>query len=168
MPPGKIFKLFKDLYFEILVENNRKIFQYLDIEFNLSAGTVSSHRTANTVYLQCVNSKYSQRTREIKHNPVVIDSRFSRNFQTKEIFYQRRMSIWHYWSRRGIKSTVHLNPGLIDNWGKYNKEKNRNLVHSLNLQAKNKNKKIFGLIRNYFPKPFEFSRNFKSNTVNLN
>lgn len=59
MPSGKIFKLFKDLYFEIIVENNMNFFQYLDIDINLLAGTVSLHRKVNTV-LTCKFEVQSQ------------------------------------------------------------------------------------------------------------
>lgn len=39
-----LFKLFQDLDFDITVDMNRKIMQYVDVEFKISAGTVSHIR----------------------------------------------------------------------------------------------------------------------------
>lgn len=45
----KLFKHFKDLNFKITVEMNVKIVQYLDVEFNLLTGTVSTYMKSNSV-----------------------------------------------------------------------------------------------------------------------
>lgn len=44
-----LFKFFHGLKFEITVEMNKKIMQYLDVEFNLTDSTASPYMKPNTI-----------------------------------------------------------------------------------------------------------------------
>lgn len=60
---------------------NRKVVQYLDVKFNLSAGTVSPHMKPNNV-LKYVNKKSSRPASVIRYISRGVEYRISR----KEIF----------------------------------------------------------------------------------
>lgn len=84
----KLSKLFKVLDFDITVEMNRKAFQYLDSEFDLLAGAVSPYMKPSTILIY-VNTKFKRPTNVIKHIPMGVECRLSRNSSAKEIFEKK-------------------------------------------------------------------------------
>lgn len=79
----KLFKLFKSRDFEIEVNVNKKVFQYLDVELNQQTGSVSLYIKPNTK-LRYMNAGSTHPAASIaKHIPKGIECRLSRGHKTK-------------------------------------------------------------------------------------
>lgn len=81
----KLFKTIKDFGFRITVEVNMIIVQFLDVEFNLSAYTVSPYFKPNTS-LKYVNTRFNHPANVIRYIPKGVECRIFCNSSTKEIF----------------------------------------------------------------------------------
>lgn len=98
MPDNKIAndafrgkKLLK--HFKISVVMNSKFVQYLDIEFNLSASTVSLYMKPKTV-LKYVSTNSNHPGNVIRHMPRSVECNISRNWSKKEIFEGKKERIY--------------------------------------------------------------------------
>lgn len=79
-----LFKVFHDLKFSITVEMKKKYVQHLEVEFNLTAGSVSPHLKPNTI-VKYINVKFNNPPSIIKHISKGTECRLSRNSLTKDI-----------------------------------------------------------------------------------
>lgn len=61
-----LFKVFHNLKFSLTVEMKKKIVQYLDVEFNLDAGSVSPHLKPNTI-VRYINVMFNNLPSIINH-----------------------------------------------------------------------------------------------------
>lgn len=84
-------KFFQDLDFDITVDiDKKKVVIYLNVEFKLSAGTVSSYTKPKTV-LKYADFKSTHPLNIIKHIPKGIEFRLSRDSSSEGIFELKRI-----------------------------------------------------------------------------
>lgn len=84
-----LFRLFESLNFDIKIDMNLKVVQCLDVEFNLSTGTVSAYMKPNSL-LKYVNTKSTHSVSVLKYNPMGAECRISRTVSTTVIFNHKR------------------------------------------------------------------------------
>ena len=80
-----IIKTFKDIGFVIDVETNLKIFDFLDITFNLNNGTYRPYKKPNDLLLY-INKSSNHPPQIINQLPKIINERLSRNSSNEKVF----------------------------------------------------------------------------------
>lgn len=88
----KLFKIFKELGFKIMVEMDKKIFQYLNAESDLIAGTVSPYTKPNAV-IKYMNTKSNHPVSVIRHIPRGVECKISRNSSTNEMLNYKKKRV---------------------------------------------------------------------------
>ena len=78
-------KIFKDVGFSIGIETNSKVFDFLDIAFNLNNGIYKPYKKPNNTLLS-VNKSSNYPPQIINQLPRTIRDRLSRNSSNKEVF----------------------------------------------------------------------------------
>ena len=163
-----IIKIFKNIGFNIDIETNLKIVDFLDITFNLENNTYKPFKKPNDTLLYInVNSNHPPQI--IKQLPKTINNRLSKNSSNKEVFNEIKIDYENALTRRSYANIkLNFEPPAIPN----NKKKRQRNIIWFNppfsrAVSTNVAKRFLQLIDKHFPPSNKLHKVFNRNTIKV-
>ena len=164
----EIIKIFKNIGFQIEIQTNLKLVDFLDVTFNLANNTYQPYKKPNDNLLY-INTSSNHPPQIIKHLPVSINDRLSKNSSSEEIFNSSKHEY-----EKALKDCGYSSAQL-----KYNSQNNktptrnrkRNILwfnppFSKNVST-NVAKTFLNLLDRHFPTSNKLHKIFNRNTVKV-
>ena len=163
----QIINVFKIIGFQIDINVNLKIIDFLDVTFNLSENSYKPYKKPNNKLLY-INTESNHPPEVIKHIPISINKRLNQNSSNEEIFNSSKKEY-----EDALKQSGYKNFDLKYNPEKTTPKQNRkrkiiwfNPPFSKNVST-NIGKKFLNLISKHFPPQNKLHKIFNRNTLKL-
>ena len=161
----EIIKIFKNIGFQIDININLKIVDFLDVTFNLDENKPYEKPNDTLLY---INTESNHPPEIIKQIPISINNRLNQNSSNEQIFNSSKREYEEALKKSGYKDfELKFEPKK----GKRKRNRNRKIIwfnppFSKNVQS-NIGKKFLNLIDKHFPKTNKLHKIFNRNTIKL-
>ena len=163
----KIVDIFKKIGFQIDIEINLKIVNFLDVTFNLTDNSYKPYKKPNDRLLY-INTESNHPSEIIKQIPISINKRLNQNSSSELIFNESKTEY-----EESLRNSGYTNFQLKYNPEKTTQKRTRkrdiiwfNPPFNKNLST-NIGKKFFNLMDRHFPKNSKLHKIFNRNTLKL-
>ena len=163
-----IIKLFKDIGFNIDIETNLKVVDFLDITFNLASGTYKPYKKPNDS-LSYINKCSNHPPQIIKQLPKIINDRLSTNSSNENVFNESKGEYENALRQSGYDNiNLKYQPKITSN----NKRKRQRNIIWFNPPfsrsvSTNVARKFLQLIDKHFPPSNILHKIFNRNTIKV-
>ena len=163
----EITQIFKHIGFQIEIDINLKIVDFLDVTFNLTENTYKPFKKPNGTLLY-INTESNHPPEIIKQIPISINTRLNQNSSNENVFNSSKTEYEEALKNSGYKNfTLKFEPKVE----KPKRNRNRKIIwfnppFSKNVST-NIGKRFLNLIDRHFPKTHKLYKIFNRNTVKL-
>ena len=163
----EIIQIFKAIGFQIDININLKIIDFLDVTFNLSENSYKPYKKPNSKLLY-INTESNHPPEVLKHIPISINKRLNQNSSDEQIFNSSKKEY-----EEALKQSGYKNFNLKYETKKVKPKRNRkrkiiwfNPPFSKNVSTKI-GQKFLSLINKHFPPENKLHKIFNRNTIKL-
>ena len=162
-----IVKVFKDVGFQLEIETNLKLVNFLDVTFNLSESTYHPYKKPNDELLY-IHTSSDHPPQVIKQLPDSISERLSKNSSNEQIFNSTKVEYEEALNRNGYTTKLEYNNQQSND---STRNRKRNIIwfnppYSKSVST-NVAKKFLHLIDKHFPRDNNLHKIFNRNTVKV-
>ena len=162
-----IIKVFQDIGFQIDIDINLKMVNFLDVTFTLNENSFKPYKKPNDMLLY-INTESNHPPEILKQIPISISNRLSQNSSSEEIFNASKGEYEESLKSSGYKDFCFEYKPPSAQQGRNRKRKIIWFNPPFNKDVEtNIGKKFFRLLNKHFPKTNKLHKIFNKNTVKL-